>query len=1090
MAADLSRVRHHPLLDYAGVELKQGAVLLDADANELVAILDRRLRALASDVLGRSTVSQTTPDAFRLTVVAGVLRIGIGRLYVDGLLAENHGSGADSFDALLAEPTRSTPTPLTAQPYLPVPLQPPTAGRHLVYLDVWQRELTHLENPALVETAIGVETSSRLQTVWQVRLLSEIPADTACGSELEAWNALTAPSSGRLSSGTFDVPPAADPCELPPTGGYRGLENQLYRVEIHDAGQPGGDATFKWSRENASVGSRVASVISASELELDSLGRDEVLGIADGDWVEITDDHREFALQAGEMRRVSLANPDTRRITLSAALPGSMLPGSFPDSTLATARNLRVRRWDQRGAIFRTGSNVPIQNLDANNSTGVIRMPAAGVDVLLENGVTVSFSSTGAPGFKTGDHWVFAARTADASVEELVAAPPRGVHHHHARLGLWDVGAGAVTDCRTPWPPSGEGDCGCTECVTPASHASGQLTIQAAVDRVRDGGGTVCLHAGLYPLREPVRVAGARSLAIRGQGAATVITAQGTAFQIEGAAGLVIEKLSVISLGAQSAITARAVAGLRLSELALVVVGANDGNGAGIGLQGLCAGVAIRDNLIVAPDGIRSERSVGQASPLVLTAALQVRDNVLWCRRRGLSLEGAVAHLFGHRVEDNEVLGCRDGGLAALGFALPGASMRICGNTLSVNGPGIECGVDGAWIEGNKLNATRQGERAPTGSAIVLAAGLDPTGSDQAQVLANQISGFADAGVLVSAPVRDLICKLNIIENCGAGIVMGDDAEASAVSIENNHIRDIRGTGVLAAAGLAVGIGVARAAAATVAGNQVRRVALAAANSRFVAGIFMLGVERSRIHGNEVSEIGPRGDFSGIGAGILVATPYAECDVARNQVERDADPQANAGESAWAALLIADAGIFGTTNLAGTTAGATTAAAGAPGAASAAGATVNRTANTTTVRVDDRRTLLISGNRVSISTARSDFIGTIAGAATAAVQGGAASVQGNTFAARGRAPAVFVVASAEALFSDNRCTHQGTRGLPAVVLSTPVALLNANRVRSGDVSIAVIGSRCFTALGNITTGVVRINNNPLAAPWAALNVVG
>jgi Right handed beta helix region len=335
--------------------------------------------------------------------------------------------------------------------------------------------------------------------------------------------------------------------------------------------------------------------------------------------------------------------------------------------------------------------------------------------------------------------------------------------------------------------------------------------------------------------------------------------------------------------------------------------------------------------------------------------------------------------------------------------------------------------------------------------------------------------------------VRDLICKLNIIENCGAGIVMGDDAEASAVSIENNHIRDIRGTGVLAAAGLAVGIGVARAAAATVAGNQIRRVAVAAANSRFVAGIFMLGVERSRIHGNEVSEIGPRGDFGGIGAGILVATPYAECDVARNQVERDAEPQANAGESAWAALLIADAGIFATTNLAGTNAGATTVA---PGAASAAGAAINRTANTTTVRVDDRRTLVISGNRASISTARNDFIGTIAGTAATAVQGGAASVQGNTFAARGRAPAVFVVASAEALFSDNRCIHQGTRGLPAVVLSTPVALLNANRVRSGDVSIAVLGSRTFTALGNITTGVVRVNNNPLAAPWAALNVIG
>ncbi|MGY4293137.1 hypothetical protein ACVWXN_001232 [Bradyrhizobium sp. i1.4.4] len=61
MGADFSRVRLDPLLDFAGVELKQGAVLLDGDANELMAILDRRLRALASDILGRDTVSSRRP---------------------------------------------------------------------------------------------------------------------------------------------------------------------------------------------------------------------------------------------------------------------------------------------------------------------------------------------------------------------------------------------------------------------------------------------------------------------------------------------------------------------------------------------------------------------------------------------------------------------------------------------------------------------------------------------------------------------------------------------------------------------------------------------------------------------------------------------------------------------------------------------------------------------------------------------------------------------------------------------------------------------------------------------------------------------
>src|SRR5690606_31499050 len=146
MATDLSRIRHDPLLDWSGVQLKQGGVLLDADANELVAVLDRRLRALASDVLGRSTVSQTTPDAFRITASGGGLEIGRGRMYVDGLLAENHGGGEPAFDPLLAEPNAVDPLDYTSQPYLPAPPDLPTTGRHLVYLDVWNREVTALED--------------------------------------------------------------------------------------------------------------------------------------------------------------------------------------------------------------------------------------------------------------------------------------------------------------------------------------------------------------------------------------------------------------------------------------------------------------------------------------------------------------------------------------------------------------------------------------------------------------------------------------------------------------------------------------------------------------------------------------------------------------------------------------------------------------------------------------------------------------------------------------------------------------------------------------------------------------------------------
>src|SRR6476660_1402884 len=114
MGADVSRVRFDPLRDYAGVILQQGRLLLDADFNELVALLDRRLRAETIDLTsfgpdpnhaGESWVPRQTPDGFRVTASAGKLTIGRGRMYVDGILAENHGDPANGFDDLLREPT-------------------------------------------------------------------------------------------------------------------------------------------------------------------------------------------------------------------------------------------------------------------------------------------------------------------------------------------------------------------------------------------------------------------------------------------------------------------------------------------------------------------------------------------------------------------------------------------------------------------------------------------------------------------------------------------------------------------------------------------------------------------------------------------------------------------------------------------------------------------------------------------------------------------------------------------------------------------------------------------------------------------------
>jgi hypothetical protein len=1069
MGADLSRIRSNPLLDFAGVELKQGGVVLDADVNELMAIVDRRLRAAASDILGRSTVSSTTPDAFKIEVAGGTLRIGKGRLYVDGLLAENHGAESIDpakklLDPVMAEAHFADPLTYPTQPYLPAPPALPTAGRHLVYLDVWDREVTHLEQPDLVEAAVAVETSSRRQTVWQVRVLDPDAANATCASpdaDVAGWSALTAPSTGRLTTGTFDVPPEKDPCELPPTGGYRGLENQTYRVEIHDPGQPGGTATFKWSRDNASVGSRVASMVSASELELQTLGRDDVLRFNTGDWVEIIDDVREFSQQCGEMRQITV-NEAARRITFTPALPAGMIPGAFPNSDFPRDRNLRVRRWDQKHEVLRTGpgGTTPLfQDLDAG-TTGVINVPAAGITLLLENGVTVSFASTGTKGFRAGDYWVFAARTADASVEVLVNEPPRGIHHHYERLGIWDVAAGTVTDCRHHWPPEAGGhDCSCTSCVTPESHASGQFTIQDAVNQVQQTGGTVCLGPGQYSLAEPVRLINGRSIRIRGQGPATVITSPGGAFALRTCLAVSIENLSIISLGQQSAISVVSVIGLRLQQLVIAVLGTTDARGAAISLGGIVAAADIRENAIVASVAVLANDPTapppGEAAPpsFLLAAALVIEGNLLWCQRQAVTLSGNVLHLLSTRISGNEVLGCRDVAISALGLGAPGSSMTISGNSLNITGNGIRSGLNGLWIERNKLtNSSSPTARTRTEVGIALATGLDKNGADQCQILANQVAGFSLAGMLIGSPTRDLIVKLNIIENCGNGILSADDANAGSVSIENNHLRNIgqSGEGV----GLVVGIGVGRAEAATIAGNTIQALGVQTVQSKLCAAILTFGVLRVRVDGNEITEVAPPGDFVGLVAGIMLRAPYTQFEVNRNRVQRDAMPSVQASNGTWHALMATD--IDPDTPL-------------------------SRSGSLSTVKVDAARILVVGAGRL--------YVWSLASAATAVVEQARGSVLGNVLNARGTAPAVLVSAAGECLFSENRVESRGNSQFAAVTLLTDVAIVNANRVRGGELSIQVARAKSVTVLGNITTGSIAIPGG-MKPPWDALNVNG
>ncbi|SHF99847.1 copper-binding protein (NosD) [Kaistia soli DSM 19436] len=469
MSGDYSRFTFDPRRRFAAVLMQQGRVQLDSDWNEEADLLRERVRVLGLDAGGAAWVAHlTTPNAFLIGLLAGPpadLSIGEGRLYLDGRLAEVFaGEGITYLN----------------QPFLPDPPPFNPAVDTLVYLDMWEREVSWAEDSRLLDVALGgVDTTTRIQQVWQVKRV-EPGNPAACGVDLDA---LFPPSAGRLTTSAVAPPAPDDPCVLPPNAGYRGIENRLYRVEVQ-VGGPLGTARFKWSRDNGSIVSRVSAIAVAggqSQIKVNRIGRDEVLRFTVGDWVTLTDDYRELNGESGQMARVVDIDEAQRIVTLDRAVPTAGRPFG-PTAADITSRNTRLQRWDEQA---------PANVLDAD---GLMTTAAGPLD--LEDGVQVSFSVSPAGGsFHVGDYWVFAARTADASVEVLAQAPPRGIRHQYLQLAAIPAGA-TPSDCRPPPPSSGEGCC--TFVVHPGED------IQAAIDALPPEGGCVCLKAGLHLIESPL----------------------------------------------------------------------------------------------------------------------------------------------------------------------------------------------------------------------------------------------------------------------------------------------------------------------------------------------------------------------------------------------------------------------------------------------------------------------------------------------------------------------------------------------------------------------------------------------------------
>lgn len=1075
MSFDTSRFGFHPWNDYFGVVMQQGRVQIDADWNEWVAQLGRRLQAGTLDTVGRAVVPRTTPEGFHILASGGAITIGVGRMYVDGLLAENHGGEPIAWDSRLAELGGTAPVPLLDQPYLhynsgnlPAPadvFNPPalTGGPHLVYLDVWQRDITHLQDPDLVEKAVGVDTTGRLQTVWQVRVLQNIGNATCAtpDAEVPGWAALTAPSGGRLSNDTIDVPGEVSPCLVPPAAGYKGLENQLYRVEIHRSG-PQATATFKWSRDNATVATRVTEIQGGNRLVVESIGRDDVLGFHNGEWIEVMDDWHELHGLPGRLHRILPANgvdPATRSITLETALPVGLFPVNGQGLT-DPARHTRIRRWDPSGLILREDGSV-FHNLDASSVSDGIPVPPAGTRLVLENGIVVDFSLIAGGQFRAGDHWVFAARTADGSIEPLTQAPPRGIHHHYARLAVVTL-PDSETDCRVFWPPEVTGEsCDCTVCVHPAEHNAGTATIQQAIDAVRArGGGTICLDVGTYVLAAPLNLQNVRSLRLRGQGWATVLrpAEAGAALQIARGIGVTVENLSVVGVATGAGTTAMIDIShsmdVSLRHLTVAAGASGDATAAGIAVSGLLLAVRIEDCIIVAEQCIIA--ATGGQQPYLMTANVQVTDNVLMGSQRGLSFSGTCLHTALTRVADNLILVCSQAGVELTGAALPAASVTIEGNLMQLTGVGVIGGTDGLRIENNDIVA--QAARLPA-DGIRIQQGLDKGAIDRLTITGNRLRDQRGHALSLRHALGKASIQGNSIDNTlGGAVVMGPEASAAYLRMENNRFTDI-GAGFNSNQLPFFGVLLLAVDRADVVGNVFDGLARQALVSPLRCALLALACGEVRAADNRLYGIGPAGTFTQRVIGIGVGPGFQHVAIQNNNVARRAAENENVSTGNWQPVLILSGGA--STAAAGTA--FTAEPVSVPGTAvlPVQGGQAYLTANRLVLRATGATSVQVSGNRL-----RGD----------------------NSLLP---ATQVMVVQSCQFVQNDIHITGGDSLGqLAGVVVAEHASVANNRFAGNARESIFLLFANQgqFAVLGNLASAPVRANGAALPAPWDALNV--
>jgi hypothetical protein len=421
MKGDFTRFTFNPKKHYSSVLMQQGRVVLDADWNEQADILKHIRETEAVDVIGRCGAPLDF-GGFEVTPEGQGLKLSPGRIYVDGILCEIEEENHRTFENTV----------------LP--------GTYIAYLDVWDRHITSLEDGEIREKALGgSDTTTRTKTEWTLRFQKCDQENISCQEASLKIKDLINPADSHLAVRLQEINKEAsnDPCIALAGSSYSGLENHLYRVEIHRPGKIG-EAWFKWSRDNGAMAFAIAAftdelgkpakdtINKINRVKLHRIGWDQEQRIHIDDVVEVLGDETELLGVPGTLAKVEQIDETNMILTLSEDLR------KYADET-----DPIIRRWD----MGKDNIEGIAANLNANKD-GWIE---------LEKGIEVRFNEDDR--YHTGDYWLIPARST-GEIEwppgEDVFVPKFGIRHRGCPLailsrkeGTWEL----KKDCRKLFSP-------------------------------------------------------------------------------------------------------------------------------------------------------------------------------------------------------------------------------------------------------------------------------------------------------------------------------------------------------------------------------------------------------------------------------------------------------------------------------------------------------------------------------------------------------------------------------------------------------------------------------------------------------------